>query len=130
MDVYLRAARDIPADLFIDAVSALIDSWTYHNPPLPGDIRRVASELFLVRRRQQREARRQRERDECRANAMTTNQARELLAKLEAEPEPDELWKRTAREFSLHALRRVIARGDEPLPSVANGLSDIKGLSP
>lgn len=123
MDVYLRAGRDIPTDIFVEAISILVDQWTYQTSPLPGDIRRVASEIVLCRRREQRERRRQREIDEDKNNAMTPAQAKSLMCLIESEPEPNEIWKRTAREFSLHALRRVIARGEE-LSHLTDGLSD------
>ena len=114
VDAYLYAGRHTPAELYQAAVSRLVDTWTWPNPPQPGDILRVAKQIHGARRIQAREEKQRREQAEMVADAMTPGQARELLENLQAQPEPTTKEQRAARELQMRLLAVAAVQGGGP----------------
>ena len=114
VDAYLRSGCQISAGLYAEAVAHLIGTWTWPNPPQPGDIMRVAKQIHGARRIQAREEKQRREQAEMVANAMTPGQARDLLANLQAQPEPKSQALAAARELQMRLLAVAAVRGGGP----------------
>ena len=114
MEAYIQAAARIPPELYQAAIQQLIETWTWPNPPQPGDILRVAKQIHGARRIQAREEKQRREQAEMVADAMTSGQARELLENLQAQPEPTTKEQRAARELQMRLLAVAAVRGGGP----------------
>jgi hypothetical protein len=115
VDAYLHAGRRIPADLYQESVEQLIETWTWPNPPQPGDILRVSQQIEIERRMAVRERERYEYQAQMIADAMTPAQARKLLAGLEAQPEPQSQVLASARELQMRILRVAAGRGTREL---------------
>lgn len=114
IDLYLLSCHRISDALFVEAVASLMETWSWPNPPLPGDIHTRAVKLRIAKRRRDRETKRIRELEGDCEDAMTPVQAQRLLSELHGEPCPARLQDRIARKFREYALERVIARDVTP----------------
>ena len=118
-EIYLRAARKIPAPIYVEACSRMMEKWedTY-TFPLPAHIRTAAKGVY----REIQEQRFLRETKQREQDAMTPGQALELLDALASEPEPDpsDDTGKTLRRLRKNMLQRAAARGLEK-PQLAAG---------
>jgi hypothetical protein len=105
---HVFAARDIDDRVFQQACIDLLETWPYTWLPSPGEIRRASGNVVARLRVAERRIRRERERIEAEQGAMPVDEARQLLAELEALPDADSAVVNAARDISRFALRRRI----------------------
>ena len=106
-DMYLDAARRIPAEVYAAACREVWATWDdLYTFPRPVHIAKAARPLM----QEARDAERHREDAQIAAEAMTPDQARELLAEIPHGPEQS-VAGQMAKDISRGVLRMIVAKG-------------------
>ena len=120
-DAYLDLGEDIPTGAYVEAVKRLAKTWTWPNPPQPGDIRKVAAKLLLELRLWLREQKQLEVAARAMQDAISPAQAQAIVGQLEAIGPPEDPYELIGWKFSL-ALHRAAARRGE-LTTIEGGKS-------